>query len=112
MIDEAPGADDDTTYVSSATPSDRDLYSTTDSAGLDPVTIHGVVVRGKVKKDDGGGRSINFLANTGTIGVSSSFALSTSYQYAAGYFDTDPSTSGAAFTQANVDAIQTGVEVV
>lgn len=112
MVDEAPGADNDTTYVESSTPGHQDLYSATTFTGLDPVDITAVIVRGKIKKDDAGSRSIKFLANTGTIGNTAITALSTDYQYADGIFETDPSTDGAPFTKANVNAIEIGFEVV
>jgi len=101
--------DGDTTYVSDATVGeiDRNLYPATTGT-----LVKAVIARPFARKDDGVARSIRAVTKSGaTLGDNGAdFALSTSYAYYHGLFETDPNTS-AAWLIAAVNAAEFGVKV-
>ena len=101
--------DGDTTYVSDATVGeiDRNLYPTTTGT-----VVKAVIARPLARKDDGTSRSIRAVTKSGaTLGDNGSdFALSTSYVYYHGLFETDPNTS-LPWAIAAVNSAEFGVKV-
>lgn len=110
-VDESLGPDNDTTYSSSNVVGAIDLYEVEDSI-VNPSAIMAVLIRSTLKKSDAGARDTRLLANTGTIGQGATNTLLTDYSNFNEIFETDPSTDGAPFTLANVNAMQIGVEII
>lgn len=109
LVDEHP-ADDDTTYVGSATINDKDTYN------YDPLvsttgTIYGVQTNVRAKKSDAGSRSIAPVLKSGaneTVGANA--VLSSSWlNITEQVFPTKP--GGGAWTIADVNAAEFGVKV-
>jgi hypothetical protein len=103
--------DGDTSYVSSATPGNVDLYTT---AGVTPTsgTVPLVQTCLYARKDDAGARSLQPELRQGGVNyaVGASHALGTSYLYYLDVLALDP--TGAAWTIANVNADQIGVNEI
>jgi hypothetical protein len=109
-VDENP-PDDDTTYVSSSTPNQRDTY-TFGASGLPSSTVKAVVVNMQARKDDGGTREIAGMArSSSTDGVAATQTLASSYANYQGIFETDPNTS-AAWGLSAVDGAEFGHKLI
>lgn len=108
--DNGPGADDDTTYVSSSTASDKDLYgfaALTGSIG----TIHGVAVSARVRAEDAGFRTLRTVARSSATEVeSASKGLGVSYKAISHIYETDPN-GGGAWTESSVNAAEFGIKI-
>lgn len=103
--------DGDTSYISSATPGQIDLYDFADLSSA-PSTIHAVQTTVIARKDDATARTIRSKVKSGaTTGNGVTTGLGTSYTPIRDIFTTDPNTS-AAWTGANFNAAQVGVEEV
>jgi hypothetical protein len=103
--------DGDTSYISSATPGQVDLYDFPDLSSA-PSTIHAVQTTVIARKDDATARTIRSKVKSGaTTGNGATTALGTSYTPIRDIFVNDPNTS-AAWTGANFNAAQAGVEEV
>lgn len=103
--------DFDSTYVSSATAGQEDLYAFTPAL---PTTnqIFGVGVKTLARKDDSNTRSIASLLSSGaTVAQGATNALGSSYVAYNDTYNTDPNTS-AAWTVSAVNALQAGVKVI
>lgn len=103
--------DFDVTYVGSATVGDRALFQATGTLSEDPVAIHGVAVTHISKKDGADTRRIDGIIKSGTTEtvVQGRTQLDT-YSTQEVLIGANPDT-GAAFTRAEVEALQFGVEV-
>ncbi len=102
---------DDTDYVSSATPGALDLY---DLANLSftPANITAVQVTYRARKDDATTREVRAnIKSGGTTANGATRGLTTSYQTFFDLYETDPNTS-AAWAASAVNALQAGPEVV
>lgn len=110
-VDETP-RNDDTDYVSSATVGQKDLY-TVGNLASSTGTVKAVLVTLRARKDDAGTRTIKAkVKHGGTEGNGADQGLSTTYSYLPqDVFGLNPSTS-AAWTIAEVNAMQAGVEIV
>lgn len=103
--------DDDTTYNFSSTVGHKDLF---DMANLSatPVSIKAVVPVVFARKDDAGTKTIRHnMKNGSTTTNGTSRNLTAGYLAYVNYYETNPDTA-AAFTGANVNAMQLGYEVV
>jgi hypothetical protein len=101
--------DGDTTYVESSTVGHKDTYAYANLSGSP--TIKGARLLLLAKKDDAGARSIAPTVKSGaTEDDGATAALSTSYVYYSKIWETDPN-SAAAWTAANLNAAEFGVEV-
>ena len=103
--------DGDDTYVESSTVGHIDLYAI-DDAGVTPAAINALQVISTGKKDDAsakGGR--NRLLSGASSATGPTYALTTGYVPYQSLHETDPNT-GVAWTEAGVDAVEVGVEVV
>lgn len=102
--------DDDTTYVSSATLDDDELY-TFGNLTLTGDSVKAVVVRHRSRKVDGGERQMRCLARNG-VAESESVAtgISAEYRHYDGIFEQNP-TGPANWTPAAVDASEFGVTI-
>lgn len=111
-VDEAL-ADDDTSYVESATSGHKDLYTYTSMpTGLD--TIHGVAVHTRAKNDDIGLIQASCIARSGTVetnGTTYSVTSGGIYSNNTHFFPLDPD-GGAAWTESRINAAQFGIRVV
>lgn len=109
-VDEAD-PDDDTTYNSSATAGHRDLYNITDLPTYNG-NVLGVDVWGRMRKDNGGTEQAKLAIKTNsTVYYGSDESLTNSYAPYRKQYLVNPNT-GVAFTQAEINALQVGVEVV
>lgn len=111
-VDDALAASDgDTTYISSSTVAEESRF-TVNNLGVGPGLVGAVLVRYKAKNVSSGVRTIRGLINRGgSEAVGASFIPPTTYAWRGALFAVDP-TTGVAFTQANVNALEAGVEVV
>lgn len=113
-VDDPNGASDgDTTYIASSTVGQESRFTMTDLATAS-TSVYGVQVRTKSKRTDSGARTARGLVNrSGSESTGTTFTPDdTSYTWnRAGAFEVDPA-SGTAFTDANINALQAGVEVV
>jgi hypothetical protein len=108
-INEIP-PDDDTSWVASATPGDRDLY-TMAPLGMTPLAIKGLQQTAVARKDDAGERALSLVLKSGTeVAVASPAVLGSSYAFIEAIHEQDPAT-GEAWNPAAVDAVQAGMEV-
>lgn len=108
LVDEA--APNTTDYVSSSTPTQRELFGLQDLSVVTG-TIYGVQLALAALKSDAGARSITGVVRSGASeAVGASVALSTSQLYTLQVQTTDPATS-AAWTEAGVNSVQVGAEV-
>lgn len=109
LVDEA-SQDGDTSYVQSATASQKDTYAFSNMSHT-PATIHGVQINMFAKKDDAGARSIcSVIRSGGSDTDGTTQALSTSYVDYREIAETDPDTA-AAWDKAGFDAAEFGVKV-
>ena len=103
--------DGDSTYVSSSTSGDEDLYSVP-ALGFTPTKIYGVGVNVIARKDDTGTRAVAPVMKSGSTYLVGGYAyLSTSYTATQMYATTDPAT-GVAWTLSGANAITPGVRVI
>ena len=110
LVDEVP-PDDDTSYVSSATAGNVDLYQLGDVAAVSG-SILGLQVLPYARKDDAGTRTLAPVVKTGGVEYDgSAVALGMSYTYLPEIWEQNPATS-ADWTIADVNALQAGVKVV
>lgn len=111
-VDEAL-ADDDTTYVESATSGHKDLYTYSSMpTGLD--TIHGVAVHTRAKNDDIGLIQASAVARSGTFetnGTTYSVSSGGIYGNNTHFYPLDPD-GGGAWTETRINAAQFGIRVV
>jgi len=110
--DDITAHDDDTTYVSSSTPSDRETSTLTDLP-VATSTVFAVQTNLVARKDDAGTRTIApvvVIGGTPYDGTTTA-ALSSSYaDYTQLYDRLDP--SGATWTASTVNAMETGVKEI
>ena len=107
--EDAPGADDDTTYNESSTVNDKDTYN---YPALTPTTgtVYGVQISPLARKTDAGVRSIASIARlSGTEVDSSNKALSATYIYLPDVRETKP--GGGAWSISDVNSAEFGVKV-
>ncbi len=103
--------DGDTTYVYGTTAGTQDLYNL---AGLPyvPAVIHGVTTKVMSRKDNSGAKTMRVRLKSGaTTSDSTTYALSTTYQYASRIDQVDPNTS-AAWLASGIGALQIGPGIV
>ncbi len=102
--------DGDTSYNSSATPGDLDLY--TIPAQSIPGTIFGTKTSVVYRKDDANARTCAILIRSGsTTFVGSTLVCSSSYQIGTQIDEVDPNTSSA-WTNSNLNAAQIGFKII
>lgn len=109
-VDETPGHDGDTTYVSDSTAGDTDLYALADPTSS-ANTIRAVKVITTARKADAGAQNLELLVKSGTTtATSGNKALTDSYaEYNHTWID-NPDTS-AAWTLSNLNALQSGFRI-
>lgn len=104
--------DGDTSYVSSDTAGDMDIYAVGNISESSPQKIHAVQVSSFARKDGAASRTYrNKLVSGDTTSNGSTNSVSSSYQRKFDIIETDPDTD-VAWTAAGVNALQIGVEVV
>jgi hypothetical protein len=110
MVDDAT-PDSDSTYVSSSTLNDIDLYTYGDLQSLTGA-VYGVQSLIFARKDDAGARSVAPVIKTGaTTAVGSDFALGASYTYGRQIFETNPANGSTAWTISDVNNSEFGIKV-
>jgi hypothetical protein len=103
--------DDDTSYVQSATPGDKDTYAYPNISGFTPASIIGVQVSPCAKTDDAGARSINTVVRSGGADTDgAAMVIANSYLRTPQWWPTDPNT-GSAWTASGFNAAEFGQKV-
>lgn len=109
-VDDNP-PNDDTDYISSSTAAQRSVFTfpnLTTSAG----TVAAVVVKLRHRKDDASSRNIAARVESGASALTgSNISCADNYSYARTVYETDPNTA-AAWTIANINSAECGVEFV
>ena len=109
LVNEIP-PDGDTSYVSSPTPGNVDLYQLADLAAVSG-SVFDIAVYSFARKDDAGTRTVSDVIKTGGVEYDGAAqALGTSYTYLTEHWELNPAT-GVAWTIADVNALQAGVKV-
>lgn len=105
-----PQEDGDTSYISSNTVGNEDLYNLT-ALPVTPTSILGVVPIVFWRKSDAGSRSgsLRLIANGSSDTDEGTIGLSATYTYKAPFLPLDP--TGATWTTTNLNAAQIGVKV-
>ena len=111
-VDETGTADGDTTYNSSSTAAQKDLFTFSnlpDASG----TVYAVQERWKARKDDGGTREARSVVKSGaTTNSGQTEALGSSYVgYIGDIHSVNPDTA-AAWTISEVNAVEAGYELI
>ena len=102
--------DDDTSWVASATPGDRDLYAMA-PLSMTPLAIKGLQQTALARKDDAGDRALALVLKSGAeVAVGPATVLGSSYAFTETMHEQDPATDDP-WTPAAVDAVQAGMEV-
>lgn len=107
------GADDNTTYVHSATATNKDLYTYTDMAGA-PATIQGIALQSRITNSDIGAISMKPMARsnvTELAGTTTAVSAGGVYSQNVHFYPLDPDGS-IAWTKTKVNAAEFGIEVV
>jgi len=103
----APNADTD--YVSSSTPTQKDLYTLPDLTGTP--TVAAVQVISRARKDDAGTRTMrNLIDLSATQSTGATVTMTASYQNVQTVFETKP--GGGAWAYTDVNTLVAGVECV
>lgn len=109
-VDDPSGFDGDTTYNSSGTVGDRDLF-TVGALPSNVLNITAVQVFSIARKDDVDARSASNVLKSGTtVDVNTAVALADNYDAYTSVYTQNPDTN-AAFTKTEVDNIEIGYEV-
>jgi hypothetical protein len=110
-VNDVDGPDNDTTYNSSSTASNIDLYGMEDIESF-PSSVLGVKLSNIVRKTDGTNRTIKNVTRQGGTNYESSETAGVSIQYGAltTIQETDPDT-GVAWTEAGVNSAEFGVKL-
>lgn len=112
-VDDSPNATNgDTDYIASSTVGQESRFDMSNTA-LTPTTVHAVHLRYRGKKTDAGTRTLRGLINSSsTESVGTEYGLSDGYRWFWGdIFTLDPNGS-IPWTEASVNALQVGVEIV
>lgn len=110
MVDETI-VDDDTTYNSSSTPGDIDLFDLSNLSNT-PLSIAAVKPILIARKDNSTTRTARYkMVNGSTTTDGETTALSTSYSSISGIYETNPDTD-AAWAASDINSMQLGYEVV
>ena len=111
-VDETSGPDDDTTYNYGSDVGDKDTYTLGALPAPSSTTIYGVKSQITVKKTDAGSREVKVLTRAGTTDdLSATVSLSDSYTTAVKIYEDNPD-DAAAWEDADVNAMEVGVEIV
>lgn len=106
------GPDGDFTAISSSTPGDRALFTTTQTLSEEPRLIHGISVTHQSRKDGADTRSLKTIVKVGASEtVITGRALLDAYTTDEGLFPLNPDGS-VAWTRAAVEGLIFGVEVL
>lgn len=109
MVDDGATPDDDTTYVSSATLNDSELYGF--PAMNSASAVLGVQVTNHVRKVDAGVRTVRCIARNGLTTVEGDIlGVGTDYRYVSHVFETDPD-GGGAWDETAVNAAEFGITI-
>lgn len=107
-VNEKP-SDGDTTYVTSSTPGDLDLYDMQD-LGFVPATIHAVQSSIIARKDDSADRAVRANIKSGSsVANGAALGLTSGYVQRVTIHATDPN-GGGAWSSSGVNALQAGPE--
>lgn len=109
-VDDGNAPDDDSTYNSSSTATDKDLYgmaALTGSVG----TVYAVMVRNYVRTVDAGTRGIKAVARSSVTEVDGTEDfIDQSYVYVDHIYENDPN-GGGAWTESSVNAAEFGLKI-
>ena len=103
--------DDDTTYVESEVTTNLDLYNM-EAVGWSPSTVDAATVVALVSNPDAGVTQCKLMCKSGTTEGAGSAQFATSgYTYLSELFLVNPDTASA-WTEATINSIQAGIEIV
>lgn len=110
-VDDVGPHDGDSTYNSSSTANQRDLFAMGNLA-TSSGTVKGVKFVAVVRKDDAGSRSVALMSKSGTTEtLETTQSCNDSYTIITALRETDPNTS-AAWTISNVNALEAGIKLI
>lgn len=110
-VDDGATPDDDTSYVSSSTAADKDLYGFAALQTANITDIYGVQVAVLGRKEDAGNRVVRTVARSNVTETDGPDQyLATDYQYYFGMYETDPN-GGGAWSESSVNAAQFGMKI-
>lgn len=110
LVDDGATSDEDATYVAGSVAGTRDTYALP-AMPVTPASIVGVMVTGRMRKDDAGARSARVVTRSGGVDYESAdIALADGYLNYTDLRLVDPAT-GVAWTEAGVNALEAGVKV-
>jgi hypothetical protein len=110
-VDDGASPDGDTTYVSSSTLDDDELYTHGNITLTNTDTYYAVVVRHLSRKEDAGDRQMRCLARSvATEAESVATGVGAEFRYYDGIFEVDPN-GGGAWTQSSINAAEFGVTI-
>ena len=109
-VNELP-VDGDTSYVSTSTAGNQDLYTVT-ALGTTPSSVKAVQIRTCMRKSDASAHTAaSAISSSGTVSVGATQSLGASYSYGTDIYLTDPHTS-AAWTGAALNALLIGQKLI
>lgn len=111
-VDDAPNPDDDSTYVSSGTATNKDTYAHGDLTADTSAAVYAVQI-GTIARHEGAGgtyRQMHRRSTTDSFGPA--HTPPASYGWDGHIWDQDPAAGPGAWTVANVNASEFGVEIV
>jgi len=110
-VDETNGPDDDSTYNQGSDVGDKDSYQMPDLPAPAGTTIYGVKSQITVRKTDAGVRECKILTRVGTTDdLGDTISMGDTYETHTKIFEDNPDDS-AAFEDADVNAMEVGVEI-
>lgn len=111
MVDDGTTPDDDSTYNSSSTVLQDDLYGL-DNVTADVSVVRAVQVVNHVRLEDAGFREVRALVRSNTDEAQGdNQALGVPWNYYYSLFETDPQ-GGAAWTETRINAMEAGIELI
>lgn len=112
LVDDAPTPDSDSTYVAAGIAGDTDTYAMSDLSAVTSATVFGVQV-GTLARHEGAGGTYRHAHRRGTTdSFGSAKTPGASYGWDAYVWEQDPAAGPGAWTVANVNASEFGVDIV
>jgi hypothetical protein len=111
-VDEAPAIDDDSTYVSSGTPTDTDTYACESAPSIGTTAVDAVAVNICARKDDAGARTIRPIIRMGSSDYAGTSAgMLINYTIKQEVWNNPPDAPSQAWTDSDVNGAEFGFEL-
>lgn len=111
-VDDGATVDDDTTYNAAGTAADTDSYAFGNMTADSGATIFGVQVGGIVRHEGGGGTMRFMHRRSATDDNGATQTPAAGYAWLGDIWEQDPQAGPGAWTVANVDASEFGIDIV